>query len=115
MRPEFLNRIDELILFTPLLQTEIKGIIKIQLEQLSKTLLEQGIDLQFSDYALDFLAKNGFDPQFGARPLKRLIQKEIINELSKKIIAGTIDKEKPVIVDVFDEVVVLRNDRKKAK
>lgn len=110
MRPEFLNRIDELILFTPLLQKEIKGIIKIQLEQLKVTLAEQGIDLEFTDYALDFLAKNGFDPQFGARPLKRLIQKEIINELSKKIIAGSIHKEKPVIVDVFDEVVVLRNN-----
>ncbi len=110
MRPEFLNRIDELILFTPLLQKEIKGIIKIQLEQLKGTLATQGIDLEFTDYALDFLAKNGFDPQFGARPLKRLIQKEIINELSKKIIAGTIHKEKPVIVDVFDEMVVLRNN-----
>lgn len=110
MRPEFLNRIDELILFTPLLQTEIKGIIKIQLQQLSATLLAQGINLEFTDYALEFLSKNGFDPQFGARPLKRLIQKEIINELSKKIIAGTIDKEKPVIVDVFDEVVVIRNN-----
>ena len=110
MRPEFLNRIDELILFTPLLQKEIKGIIKIQLEQLKGTLAEQGITLEFTDYALEFLAKNGFDPQFGARPLKRLIQKEIINELSKKIIAGDIHKEKPVIVDVFDEVVVLRNN-----
>ncbi len=110
VRPEFLNRIDELILFTPLLQKEIKGIIKIQLEQLKETLSEQGILLEFTDYALDFLSKNGFDPQFGARPLKRLIQKEIINELSKKIIAGTIHKEKPVIVDVFDDVVVLRNN-----
>src|SRR5690606_26290032 len=105
MRPEFLNRIDELILFTPLLQTEIKGIIKIQLEELKKTLATQDIQLEFTEYALDFLAKNGFDPQFGARPLKRLIQKEIINELSKKIIAGTIDKAQPVIVDVFDELV----------
>ena len=110
VRPEFLNRIDDLILFTPLLQKEIKGIIKIQLEQLRETLSEQGINLEFTDYALDFLSKNGFDPQFGARPLKRLIQKEIINELSKKIIAGSIHKEKPVIVDVFDDLVVLRNN-----
>ncbi len=114
MRPEFLNRIDELILFTPLLQKEIKGIIKIQLQQLSETLKEQGITMEFSDYALDFLAKNGFDPQFGARPLKRLIQKEIINELSKRIIAGDIDKSKPVIVDVFDDLVVLRNEDSKS-
>jgi len=110
MRPEFLNRIDELILFTPLLQEEIKGIIKIQLQQLKYTLKDQGIDLDFTEYALDFLSKNGFDPQFGARPLKRLIQKEIINELSKKIIAGDLDKTKPVVVDVFDELVVLRNN-----
>ena len=115
LRPEFLNRIDELIMFTPLLQTEIKGIIKIQLLLLSAKLKEQGIDLEFTDYALDYLAKHGFEPQFGARPLKRLIQKQIINELSKKIIGGEIDKLKPVIVDVFDDLVVLRNNGKKAE
>ena len=114
LRPEFLNRIDELIMFTPLLQTEIKGIIKIQLLQLSAKLKEQGIDLEFTDYALDYLAKHGFEPQFGARPLKRLIQKQIINELSKKIIGGEIDKDKAVIVDVFDDLVVLRNNGKVA-
>jgi ATP-dependent Clp protease ATP-binding subunit ClpB len=110
IRPEFLNRIDEVIMFKPLMRTEIKGIIRIQLQQLQHTLLEQGITLSFTDYALDYLSENGFDPQYGARPLKRLIQKEIINLLSKKIIAGDIHKEKPVVVDVFDGVVVLRND-----
>ena len=97
-------------MFKPLMRSEIKGIIRIQLNQLKGMLAEQGIQLDFSDYALDYLSEHGFDPQFGARPLKRLIQREIINLLSKKIIAGDIDKTKPVLVDVFDGVVVFRND-----
>ncbi len=75
-----------------------------------KKLLENGVDLQFGEYALDYLAENGFDPQFGARPLKRLIQKEIINQLSKKLLGSTIDKSHPVLVDVFDGTVVFRNE-----
>jgi ATP-dependent Clp protease ATP-binding subunit ClpB len=110
IRPEFLNRVDEIIMFTPLLKKEIRNIINIQLEHLKKLVSENGIDLQFTDYALDYLAENGYDPQFGARPLKRLIQKEIVNGLSKKILAGDIDRSKPVVVDVFDGVVVFRND-----
>src|SRR6201991_611352 len=110
IRPEFLNRIDETILFQPLLKSEIKGIIRIQLQNLQQLVAKNGINLQFSDYALDFLAENGFDPQFGARPLKRLIQKEIVNQLSKKILAGAVDRTVPVLVDVFDGVVVFRNE-----
>jgi ATP-dependent Clp protease ATP-binding subunit ClpB len=110
IRPEFLNRVDEVIMFSPLLRKEIKGIIRIQLNQLQQLVADNGIELRFSDYLLDFLAENGFDPQFGARPLKRLIQKEIVNTLSKRILAGDIDKSKPVLVDVFDGVVVFRND-----
>lgn len=110
IRPEFLNRIDEVIMFQPLMKNEIKGIIKIQLEDLRKLVAKNGIDLQFSEYALDYLAENGYDPQFGARPLKRLVQKEIVNQLSKRILAGDIDKTKPVLVDVFDGVVVFRNE-----
>ncbi|HWB94536.1 MAG TPA: ATP-dependent chaperone ClpB [Puia sp.] len=110
IRPEFLNRIDEIILFQPLLKGEIRGIIRIQLENLQKLVAKNGINLQFSDYAIDYLAENGFDPQFGARPLKRLIQKEIVNQLSKKILAGDIDRTYPVLVDVFDGVVVFRNE-----
>ena len=71
---------------------------------------KNGIDLRFSEYAIDYLAENGFDPQFGARPLKRLIQKEIVNPLSKKILAGTIEHGHPVLVDVFDGLVVFRNE-----
>ena len=110
IRPEFLNRIDEVIMFQPLMKNDIKGIISIQLQGLKKMLVNSGIDLQFSDYTLDYLAENGFDPQFGARPLKRLIQKQIVNQLSKRILAGDIDKTKPVVVDVFDGTVVFRNE-----
>ncbi|HVY75564.1 MAG TPA: hypothetical protein VG890_12075, partial [Puia sp.] len=111
IRPEFLNRIDEVIMFQPLLKPEIRGIIRIQLQNLSDMLARNGIDLRFSDYAVDYLAENGFDPQFGARPLKRLIQKEIVNPLSKKILAGEIHPHVPVLVDVFDGLVVFRNTR----
>jgi len=110
IRPEFLNRVDEIIMFQPLLKKEIMGVIRIQLENLRKLVAESGIDLRFSEYALEFLADQGFDPQFGARPLKRLIQKEIVNALSKRILAGDIDKSQPVLVDVFDGVVVFRNE-----
>jgi ATP-dependent Clp protease ATP-binding subunit ClpB len=110
IRPEFLNRIDEVIMFQPLLKTEIKGIIRIQLGNLAAMLVKNGIDLNFSEYTLDWLAENGFDAQYGARPLKRLIQKEIVNPLSKKILAGDIDYKHPVLVDVFDGVIVFRNE-----
>jgi ATP-dependent Clp protease ATP-binding subunit ClpB len=111
LRPEFVNRIDEVVMFRPLSRANLRGIIKIQLEDLKHRVAEQGINLQFSDYAVDYFAQNGYDPQFGARPLKRLIQKEIINLLSKKIIVGDIDKDKEVIIDVFDGVVVVRNGK----
>ena len=110
VRPEFLNRVDEIIMFQPLLKKEIMGIVKIQLNNLKQLVLDSGIHLEFSDYALEFLAEQGFDPQFGARPLKRLIQKEIVNQLSRKILAGDINKSLPVLVDVFDNTVVFRNE-----
>jgi ATP-dependent Clp protease ATP-binding subunit ClpB len=110
IRPEFLNRVDEIILFQPLLKEEIKGIVNIQLNNLKRLVAQSGIQLEFSDYALDFLAEQGFDPQYGARPLKRLIQKEIVNQLSRRILASEIDKSQPVLVDVFDNTVVFRNE-----
>lgn len=109
LRPEFLNRVDDVIMFHPLMRKEIRGIIRIQLNGIKEQLAKQGIQLDFSDYAVDYLVNNGFDPQYGARPLKRVIQKEVINLLSKKIIAGEIDKAKPVLIDVFDGMVVMRN------
>jgi ATP-dependent Clp protease ATP-binding subunit ClpB len=111
IRPEFLNRIDEIIMFQPLSRKEVRKIIEIQLHSLEKLVGESGIALSFTPYAVDFLAEHGYDPQFGARPLKRLIQKEIINQLSKRILGGDIDKSRPVMVDVFDGVVVFRNDK----
>jgi ATP-dependent Clp protease ATP-binding subunit ClpB len=110
IRPEFLNRVDEIIMFQPLLRKEILGILSIQLNGIRQLLASSGIDLQFSDYAKSYLAEQGFDPQFGARPLKRLVQKEIVNVLSRKIISGEIDKSNPVLVDVFDNMVVFRNE-----
>jgi len=110
IRPEFLNRVDEIILFQPLMKNEIRSIVTIQLNNLKRLVAQSGIQLEFSDYALDFLAEQGFDPQFGARPLKRLIQKEIVNQLSRRILAGEIDKSQPVLVDVFDNTVVFRNE-----
>jgi len=110
IRPEFLNRVDEIIMFHPLMKKEIRSIISIQLNQLKKMVAQSGVQLQFSDYLIDYLAENGYDPQYGARPLKRLIQKEIVNQLSKRMLAGDIDKTHPVLVDVFDGVVVFRNE-----
>ncbi|MFN5607994.1 MAG: ATP-dependent chaperone ClpB [Bacteroidota bacterium] len=110
IRPEFLNRVDEIILFQPLLPKELIGILKIQLNGLKQLLAATGIELRFSEYALRYLSEQGYDLQMGARPLKRLLQKEIVNSLSKKIVAGEIDKSKPVLVDVFDNTVVFRNE-----
>ena len=112
IRPEFLNRVDEIIMFHPLLKRDIVAIVKIQLNDLKKLVAQNGIQLEFSDYLLEFLADQGFDPQFGARPLKRLIQKEIVNQLSKRILQGDLDRSKPVLVDVFDHNVVFRNEQK---
>ena len=110
IRPEFLNRVDDIILFQPLLKNDIKEIVKIQLADLKKLVSQNGLEIVFSEYLIDFLAENGFDIQFGARPLKRLIQKEIVNTLSKNILAGSLDKMKPVLIDVFDGTVVIRNE-----
>jgi ATP-dependent Clp protease ATP-binding subunit ClpB len=111
IRPEFLNRVDEIILFEPLMKKQIRGIVSIQLENLKKLVAENGIVLDFTPYTIDYLADNGYDVQFGARPLKRLIQKQIVNQLSRKILAGDVDKSHPVLVDVFDGVVVFRNEK----
>ncbi|MBS1614571.1 MAG: ATP-dependent chaperone ClpB [Bacteroidetes bacterium] len=110
LRPEFLNRVDDVVMFRPLTKHDIREIIRIQLQDLKALLARQNIDLEFSDYALDYLKERGYDPQYGARPLKRVIQKDVINLLSRKIISGAIDKSKPVLIDVFDGIVVVRNE-----
>ena len=110
IRPEFLNRVDEIIMFSPLLQKQMGAIVKIQLNNLKHLVAENGMQIEFSDYLIDYLSEQGFDMQFGARPLKRLIQKMVVNELSKKILSGEIDKTKKVLIDIFDGVIVFRNE-----
>jgi ATP-dependent Clp protease ATP-binding subunit ClpB len=109
IRPEFLNRIDELIMFAPLNENEIKQIVGLQVEHIKHQLQENAVDLQVTEAALTQIAKEGFDPQFGARPVKRVIQREVLNELSKRMIAQTIDRNKPIIVDALDGTLIFGN------
>ena len=111
LRPEFLNRVDEIVMFSPLSLEQIGEIVKIQLNNVRKVLANSNLKLEVSDEAIDWLARNGFDPQSGARPVKRLIQKEIINELSKEIISGKIPRESTVEVDVENDRLVFGNSR----
>jgi ATP-dependent Clp protease ATP-binding subunit ClpB len=110
IRPEFLNRVDEIIMFSPLLQKQMAAIVKIQLNNLRSLVAENGMQVEFSDYLVEYLSEQGFDLQLGARPLKRLIQKMVVNEFSKKILSGEIDKTKKILIDIFDGVVVFRNE-----
>jgi len=111
IRPEFLNRIDELIMFTPLNRSEIRNIVDLQFKHVQETLAEMGIEIEASVEALDWLAELGYDPQFGARPLKRVIQKRILNELSKEILAGKVDKDSKIKLDTFDHKFVFLNNK----
>ncbi|MEZ4756479.1 MAG: ATP-dependent chaperone ClpB [Flavobacteriales bacterium] len=108
VRPEFLNRVDELIMFRPLSQADVREIVKLQLHMLLAKLEEKDIHLIPSEELIAHISTQGFDPQFGARPIKRMIQKELLNELSKQIIAGTLETGKPMVMDVFDGKIVLR-------
>jgi ATP-dependent Clp protease ATP-binding subunit ClpB len=108
LRPEFLNRIDEVIMFTPLRRDQIGEIVKMQLSILSERLLKSDIHIIATPDAIRYLAEKGYDPQFGARPVKRVIQKEVMNELSKYLLSGKIDKSEPVVLDVFDGQIVFR-------
>ena len=110
IRPEFLNRIDELIMFTPLQQSEIRDIVELQIRQVQKLLERNGVQLEVTTAAVDLFAREGYDPQFGARPVKRVLQRMLLNELSKQIIAGTVNTEKPIRVDAKDDDVVFVND-----
>jgi ATP-dependent Clp protease ATP-binding subunit ClpB len=104
VRPEFVNRIDEIIMFRPLSRNDVRKIVDIQIEQIRKRLEDAGVRIEISDGARDRLAKLGFDPQFGARPLKRVFQREILNELSKQILAGKVHKDSVILVDVKNDV-----------
>lgn len=104
IRPEFLNRIDEIIMFLPLNIDDVRQIVTLQIGSLRRMLATSGIELDVSDAAVEWLAQDGFDPQFGARPIKRSLQKNLVNELSKQILAGQVNKEKPVLVDASDNL-----------
>lgn len=108
MRPEFINRIDETIMFTPLSRSNMGEIVKIQLAGVAKLAKQSDIDLSFADEAVEFISNEGFDPQFGARPVKRVIQKKVLNELSKQILAGKIQAGDKIVMDVFDQQIVFR-------
>ncbi|MFV0390299.1 MAG: ATP-dependent chaperone ClpB [Paludibacteraceae bacterium] len=109
IRPEFLNRIDEIIMFSPLDKEQITEIVKIQLDNVIRMLAENGVQLKISEKALEFLSSEGFDPQFGARPVKRAIQRFILNDLSKELISGQIDKSRPIVVDYENNNLIFKN------
>ena len=109
VRPEFLNRIDEILMFKPLSKDEVKDIVRIQLNKVKKMLQEQNVDVDFTEKAIDYLADKGFDPEFGARPIKRVIQRDILNKLSKDILAGKISIGSTIIVDYENGQIVFKN------
>ena len=109
IRPEFLNRIDELIMFTPLQQSEIRDIVDLQIKHVQKLLERNGVQLEVTSEAVDLFAREGYDPQFGARPVKRVLQRRLLNELSKQIIAGSVDTEKRVVIDARDGDIIFEN------
>jgi ATP-dependent Clp protease ATP-binding subunit ClpB len=108
LRPEFLNRIDDIIMFSPLTRKDVEEIVKIQFAQLQKMLQEQGFELEATKEAIDWIAQLGFDPQYGARPVKRVFQRKVLNELSKYILVGKVDREHPIVLDMFDGELVFR-------
>jgi ATP-dependent Clp protease ATP-binding subunit ClpB len=108
VRPEFLNRVDETIMFTPLTKDQITEIVKLQMQRLNVRIQDTGIHLVCTEEALEHLSDKGYDPQFGARPVKRAIQRDVLNGLSKAILSGTIDQSADVVVDAFDGEIVFR-------
>ena len=113
VRPEFINRIDEIVMFTPLTNDNIKQIVGLQLKSVIKMLEHQHITMEATPEALDYLSMKGFDPEFGARPVKRVIQREVLNQLSKEILAGNVKTDSFIIFDCFDNKLVLEIKNKK--
>ncbi len=109
VRPEFLNRIDDTVMFTPLNKENITEIVGLQLKQVTKVIAKQGITFDATDEAITYLANKGFNPEYGARPVKRVIQKEVLNQLSKEILAGKVKTDSIILLDAFDEKLVFRN------
>ena len=116
VRPEFLNRIDDTILFTPLTKSNIVDIVSLQLKEVTKITNQQGITFDATTDAINYLAEKGYNPEYGARPVKRVVQKEVLNELSKEILAGRVGNNSIILLDAFDGRLVFRNqDQKVAK
>ncbi len=109
MRPEFLNRIDEIITFTQLTKEQIANVVRLQVKKVQDMLAEQDVEMEVTPQAIDYLAEMGYDPDFGARPVKRAIQQYMLNDLSKKLLSGEVNREKPIIVDCFGDGLVFRN------
>lgn len=110
MRPEFLNRIDEIITFDQLTKEQIADVVRLQLDKVRQMLEPQGFTLEVTPHAVEYLAEEGYDPEFGARPVKRAIQRLVLNDLSKQILAEKVSKEKPIIIDSFGDGLVFRNE-----
>ena len=109
IRPEFLNRIDEIIMFTPLSKAETRRIVDLQIDSIYKMLKDNGVELRVTEDARNFIAEVGYDPQFGARPIKRVIQKYLLNDLSKALLAQTVNREKPIVVEKKGEGLAFEN------
>ena len=115
IRPEFLNRIDEIIMFEPLSRVYMNDIVRIQLQGLIKSLAVQDIKMTVTDEAIDWIAQLGFDPQFGARPVKRVIQRQVLNELSKQLLGDVVKKDKEIVLDMFDNKLVFLNTNQESE
>ena len=109
IRPEFINRIDDIVMFTPLTRKDIEKVVSLQLKGVTKMLGKQGITLDATSEAIKYLADKGFQPEFGARPVKRTIQKEVLNQLSKEILSGKVTTDSIILLDAFDDELVFRN------
>ena len=109
IRPEFLNRIDETIMFLPLTKSEIADVVRLQMDAVKRMLAPQGFEIEVTPHAIDFLAEMGYDPEFGARPVKRAIQRYVLNDLSRRILAEEVSRDKPIIIDSFGSELVFRN------
>ena len=109
IRPEFLNRVDEIVMFTPLTRDEVRDIVKLQIGSVAKMLAQNGVKLNVSERAVDWLAEEGFDPMFGARPVKRTLQRNLVNELSRRILAGQIDSDSIIQIDADSDGLLFKN------
>ena len=109
IRPEFLNRVDEIVMFTPLTRAEVRDIVKLQIGSVAKMLAQNGVKLDVSEAAVDWLAQEGFDPMFGARPVKRTLQRNLVNELSRRILAGQIDSDSEIQIDADSDGLIFKN------